>query len=368
MLSVVLEGEFRSWASLAHINRHLGAELALAAELEFTGLDRAAPPDPQVPIAAPLAARLRTAAPAAVDIRVRHRWPPAFERGGATREIVCQPWEFGELPADWRDAIVAQVDGVWAYSRYVRDVYLRAGIDPDRVALVPPGIDPALFRPDGPKLELPARRFRFLFVGGSTPRKGVDLAINAFVNEFTRGDDVTLVIKDASALYPGNNLAGELARVAAHPGVAHVVVIDRMLPPAELAALYRSCDVLVAPYRGEGFGMPVLEAMACGLAVIVTAGGATDDFVDEAAGIRVPATRRAFPPEEGLALVGEGWLLEPGVAAIREAMRRLYSEHAQRTELGAAAAERAAGWTWERSAHAARAAFDALKRMEPRRR
>ena len=272
---------------------------------------------------------------------------------GGTRNRVPTV-EFGELPAAWRDAILAQVDGV-GYTRYVRDVYLRAGIAADRIAIVPPGIDRALFRPDGPRLEVPAARgFRFLFVGGSTPRKGVDVAINAFVNEFARSDDVTPVVKDASALYPGNNLATEVARVAAHPGAAHVVAIDRMLPAAELAALYRSCDVLVAPYRGEGFGMPVLEAMACGLPVIVTAGGATDDFVDEAVGIRVPATRRTFPPEEGLALVNTGWLLEPDVAAVRAAMRRLYSERTGRAELGAAAAERAAVWTWERSARAAR--------------
>ena len=55
-----------------------------------------------------------------------------------------------------------------------------------------------------------------------------------------------------------------------------------------MAALYRSCDVLVHPYRGEGFAMPVLEAMASGLPVVVTAGGPTDEFCPDAAGWRIP--------------------------------------------------------------------------------
>ena len=53
--------------------------------------------------------------------------------------------------------------------------------------------------------------------------------------------------------------------------------------------LFAACDVLVHPYRGEGFGLPVLEAMACGLPVVVTAGGPTDEFVPPAACWRVPA-------------------------------------------------------------------------------
>ena len=49
----------------------------------------------------------------------------------------------------------------------------------------------------------------------------------------------------------------------------------------ELAGLYAACDCLVHPYRGEGFGLPIAEAMACGLPAIVTGYGAAMDFCDE---------------------------------------------------------------------------------------
>ena len=52
-----------------------------------------------------------------------------------------------------------------------------------------------------------------------------------------------------------------------------VEYIDRSLTEAEMAGLYAACDCLVHPFRGEGFGLPVVEAMACGLPAIVTGAG-----------------------------------------------------------------------------------------------
>ena len=101
-LRVVLEGEYRTWASLAHINRALGAELAADGELDFRAVDLAAPPDARVALAPALAARLTDAAHATrADVRLRHAWPPAFERRDETRFAICLPWEFGELPIAW---------------------------------------------------------------------------------------------------------------------------------------------------------------------------------------------------------------------------------------------------------------------------
>ena len=92
-----------------------------------------------------------------------------------------------------------------------------------------------------------------------------------------------------------------------------------------MAALYRACDVLVHPYRGEGFAMPVLEAMACGLPAIVTAGGPTDEFLPDDAGWRIDARQVWFAEDriDTLETRGRPWLLEPDrahlVALLRQA-------------------------------------------------
>jgi glycosyltransferase involved in cell wall biosynthesis len=57
----------------------------------------------------------------------------------------------------------------------------------------------------------------------------------------------------------------------------------------EMPGLYAACDSLVHPSRGEEFGLPIAEAMACGLPVVVTAGGAADDFCDDRTAYRIPA-------------------------------------------------------------------------------
>ena len=61
-----------------------------------------------------------------------------------------------------------------------------------------------------------------------------------------------------------------------------------------MALLYQAADIYVSPYRAEGFNIPVLEAMACGIAVICTAGGPTDDFVNEASCRKIQSKKLPF--------------------------------------------------------------------------
>ena len=68
-----------------------------------------------------------------------------------------------------------------------------------------------------------------------------------------------------------------------------VFVIDDDMPPDEIAALYHMADCYVSPYKGEGFNLPVLEAMASGLPVVVTAGGSTDDFIYRPSAVTIPS-------------------------------------------------------------------------------
>ena len=236
--------------------------------------------------------------PHAADVEVRHQWPPDFAPAAVGRLALIQPWEFGSIPIAWVAPLQTVVDELWVPSRArARSMYLDAGIDADRVRgraqRRRPGALHARRPGDG------ARRgagdgCRFLFVGGAIARKGIDVLLSAYAEAFAGRDDVSLVVKDfgADGVYRGGDRASSL-RMAADADGPRVVHLTETLTDDEVAALYRACDVLVHPYRGEGFAMPVLEAMACGLPTVVTAGGPTDEFCPPDAGWRIPSTQGA---------------------------------------------------------------------------
>jgi hypothetical protein len=142
------------------------------------------------------------------------------------------------------------------------------------------------------------------------------------------------------------------ARAAAER-LPKVELLEDDLDTAALTELYRSCDIFVLPYRGEGFAMPVLEAMASGLPVIVTAGGPTDEFCPIEAGWRIRSERQDLPPEDLDDYVphGQAWMLEPDSGHLVELLRAAAaadpSELAQRGRAGRTAAEQL---SWDRVA------------------
>lgn len=352
--SVVWEGEFFTANSLAAVNRELVRATLTAGEHDLHIL--------RTEVADHLATAERNrmaqvaahaiAAPDGADIWIRHPWPPYFDRPPARTYVHMQMWEYGALPRDWvaaRDVI----DEVWCPSSYVAGLYTAAGFDPAHVRVIPLGIDPSVFRVDGPRLRLPTQKaFRFCYVGGTIERKGIDVLLSAYTRTFTAADDVTLIIKDFGVgdTYTGMNYRALIERITQTPGMPEILYVDQLLESETLASLYRCADAYVHPYRGEGFALPVLEAMACGLAPITTRGGATDDFVDQSVGYPIPATRRAIGHHaHGHDLIDEGWLLEPDVAALAQTMLRVVRERSERLERGRAAAARAATWSWQRS-------------------
>ena len=204
-----------------------------------------------------------------------------------------------------------------------------------------------MYRPDGPRPRLAGDGVcTFLFVGGTIYRKGIDVLLAAFEEAFAGRDDVLLVIKDVGAgtFYSGMNVADELRRRQAAGAPIEVLADD--LDDEGLAALYRGCDVLVHPYRGEGFAMPVLEAMACGRPVLVTGGGPTDEFCPAAASWRIPARREPVAPVllGDLQAASEAWMLEPDRDALVRLLREAAADRDGRRARGAAARAAAEGY------------------------
>jgi glycosyltransferase involved in cell wall biosynthesis len=354
-ISVEVTGDFLVESSLARVNRGLFGALARRPEIDLAILPE--------PTAAPivgtlddelLQARRRKRFLPEPQITIRHRWPAVFPRLNGGRYVHMQPWEFGSLPAVWAEQLSECADEVWCYSRYLADMYVRAGLAEERVAVVPLGYDPQIFRPGSPPASATLHdRCAFLYVGDTIARKGVDLAVSAYLTAFKPADKVVLIVKDFGGKDPSDDsrLRDRVAALAGRADIPPVLYIDTFYTDAALADLYRAAAALVAPYRGEGFGLPVLEAMACGVATIVTRGGATDDFTTAQTTIHVDATEvKLGRSYGGFELVGEAFWLEPSEPALVAALRRVYENPAEARAMGARASEAVRGWTWSESA------------------
>ncbi len=220
-------------------------------------------------------------------------WPPDLTPVDGGRLVVIFPWELGALPRDWIEPLRTVPDEIWAPSTYVRDCLVVNGIDPEQIAVVPHGVNPLLFNRRAPAFALPTdKTFRFLFVGGTLPRKGADLVLEAYTRLFGPDDDVCLVVKDAGvgSFYRGQGVGDRIKALEADSAAPDVLYIPEDLATEAMPLVYRACQSLVAPYRAEGFALPILEAMACGLAVIATGHGACLDYCDDTVAMLLQAT------------------------------------------------------------------------------
>ena len=351
---VAWEGSQFVYHSLAHVNREVCRQLIESGQVELSVVPYEehqfdASTEPQwLPLEQRILAPLRRA-PA---VHVRHQWPPNFTPPADGAWVMIQPWEFGGLPAEWVDPMRDQVDEIWVPSRWVRDCYVRSGVPADKVVVIPNGVDLNVYRPDGPRYPLNTRKsFKFLFVGGPIMRKGIDVLLQTYADTFSDHDDVCLVLKTsgAASVYRDSGIDDLVHRFRALPHAPAVEHLPEDLSDAEVAAVYRACDALVHPYRGEGFGMPIAEAMASGLAVIVTGYGPALDFCDASNAYLIPANRVTLIDSDLPPPAAPGyWLAAPDPAILGQVMRRVIQEPEVARAKGRRGRERMREYEWPR--------------------
>ena len=274
------------------------------------------------------------------DIQVRHSYPPVwrYPTSEKTHVVFIQPWEFQKVPMEWQYKWEQFADAVIVPSPWNGDVYLESGMDPDRLYVVPNGYNEKIFYKDkSEKSDLVPYNNKkvFTFVGNGQYRKGVDILLNAWSRCFKKADNVLLVIKDAPAIYGHNNILNEVIKLQYQQGCGEIIYCDDSLTEKEMAALYKNTDVIVHPFRGEGFGMHLQEAIACGCYPVVTQGGGPGYFINDNCGDIISTTRQyinftdekvvAVKPGDSLTLMNQhGWILEPNVDDLALKMRNLY--------------------------------------------
>ncbi len=208
------------------------------------------------------------------------------------------------------DEEISLAERILSLSSFTTRSFLQAGIERERIIEIPPGVDTKRFRP-GPRGQ--DGTFRILFVGQVTQRKGLSDLLDAF--RLIGLPEAELVIAGA--------LQGDLHQWKEQPGVRYVPAMTQ----AALPPLYQSADVYVMPSIAEGSCLTALEAMACGLPVIVSENTGTGDLITD----------------------GENGYVVPirDSASIARRLGELHADPGSRHAIGAAARRRSEQLTWD---------------------
>jgi glycosyltransferase involved in cell wall biosynthesis len=202
----------------------------------------------------------------------------------------------------------------------------RLGLDTARIAVVHHGVDHARFRPVARRLVAGPY---LLYVGSDHPRKDLPTLLRAFAAlKRDRRFAAVRLVKVGEPGRPEGGYGVDTQALIAELGLRRDVVLTGRVSDDDLPAYYAHAEAVVLPSRAEGFGLPVLEAMACGAPAVVSAAGALPEVAGDAGLVVAPA--------------------DPG--ALRSALERLLGDPALRAELAARARTRAAGFSWPRAA------------------
>jgi glycosyltransferase involved in cell wall biosynthesis len=239
--------------------------------------------------------------------------------------IVISMWESTKLPAGVAQRL-NRAYTVIAPSTWVAELFRKSGVTAP-VIVIPQGVDPERY----PLIDRPAPdpdddAITALIVATLSPRKNIPAAIDAWQDAFRGNANARLLIKARfrwGSLDVDDPRIGVVDSEEATPGIAH---------------WYRRADVVLA-LGGEGFGLPLVEAMACGLPVIALDAQGQSDVVDAARGCLLPVAAAAWVPYDD-GVYTAGLRAVPDVAAVADALRWVTDNRLAAWQLG----RRASDW------------------------
>lgn len=239
--------------------------------------------------------------------------------------------ECDRLPLTWVEKC-NQMDQIWVPSLFNRQTFTKSGVKGEKIRVIPLGVDTDRFHPVVPPMKVDKIEGRFVFISNFewVPRKGYDLLLRAYLQEFTQSDPVALVIKtyDGSDYDPaGIKMHHEWSALIKEMKVTNppaLTFITTGMTYDELPSFYTTGDCYIIPTRGEGWNLPALEAMSSAIPVITTNWSAHLDFLRDENSYMIGVERLELIPRFGIPndeiYHGSQWAV-PSLSDIRRWMR-----------------------------------------------
>ena len=267
-------------------------------------------------------------------------------------KIAYVVWETSKLPDGWF-APLREVDRYWVPCAWGRDMLIHNDFSADRIDIVPHGMDVSVFNPgvapDPAVGELDG--FKFITVGRWQHRKGTADLLRAFDAEFAGDPGVRLVLSCNNPHRPDINIADEL-RALDLSCLEQLTFLPNGIKNERMASLFTAADAAIFPTRSDPWGLPISEAMACGLPVIATHFSGPADYMTAETGYPLDWKPSPCPWMPVAMADGDyGMWSEPDFDQLRLLMRQIYENRDEAQAVGARAATYIAeNWTWDHAA------------------
>mgnify|MGYP001187231713 CR=1 FL=1 len=238
------------------------------------------------------------------DIDICYTLPRNFNRRfkpSSLKKMAIYNYESSIMPKDWLDNY-KNVDYVLPSSNFSKNILLKNGWPEEKCIVIPHGINKDLFKNKKTFNLKNNKSFRFLNVSIPHYRKNIPLLVDCYYEAFSSLDDVCLVIKTNVLKNKIRNfeinLLKELKKIQEK-------YLDKNLPQLEIVdsslenmvPLYNSCDCLISTSSSEGFGLPMLEAMAANLLVVSTGKSGQSDFLHKDNSLEIEVYKDFAPPQ-----------------------------------------------------------------------
>ena len=268
-----------------------------------------------------------------------------FSRNKGRYKIGYTMLEVDGFPKTWVKQANC-MDEVWVPTEFNRKHFLECGLKRP-IYCIPLGVNPHYFHPKITGYPNPLGEFVFNSNFEWGERKAPSLLLRTFNEVFAANEPVRLLVK-INNRDPSVDLHAEIKNLnLSETGGKITYLINREFPYYQLAALYRSVDCYISAGRGEGWDMPLMEAMACGLPSIATDWGAHTEFTNSEICYllntlgTIPAVAKC-PYYDGFS-----WA-DPDPEHLRLLLRQVYENQYEARQVGMRAAEQiAANWTWQ---------------------
>jgi glycosyltransferase involved in cell wall biosynthesis len=245
-------------------------------------------------------------------------------------------------------------DAVIVPNEFNKQAFRRGGVTVP-IYIANYGVNSDVFTPHGDKHRWnePDDVFVFLSVFGWSQKKGPDVLVRAFLEEFSADERVVLVIKTFSAGihdFPWEWYDDIAKRVQKDNKPSVRIVVDEF-SPEQMARIYRGANCFVLPSRGEGVCLPILESMACEVPVIATGWSGFIDFFGPSSGYHIPYTMVKTSPQWFSPVYGPDQMwADPDVHALQTLMRRVFTLRDEASAKAQHGLQVAQQWSWHRTA------------------